>query len=261
MSSLRSSLRDTARRAGLHLHTDRSLPTGVDWLHDIVRSGRLGAAPLVFDVGANVGQTVHAVLDRLPAARIHAFEPFDSPRRALQALAADRPGVQVVPLALGAAPGVLQVRPRAQSVLNSLLDARNANGADKADRADGADGAGDPGESIRIETLAGYCAERSITSIDVLKTDTEGYDLHVLRGAEPLLRAGRIAFVYAEVSFEPGNTQNTPGLPLMEWMLGCGYRFLGLYETWPLHHFEPPNLFCNALFASRGGAGTGEGRA
>ena len=29
------------------------------------------------------------------------------------------------------------------------------------------------------------------------------------------------------------------------------YRFLGLYEIYPLHHFDEPNLFCNALFVGR----------
>jgi hypothetical protein len=37
---------------------------------------------------------------------------------------------------------------------------------------------------------------------------------------------------------------------VFEHLQARGYRFLGLYETYPLHHFTAPNLFCNALFVA-----------
>jgi hypothetical protein len=106
-------------------------------------------------------------------------------------------------------------------------------------------------ETIRIDTVDRYCEQQGLDQVHVLKTDTEGYDLQVLQGAQSSLRQQRITFVYVEVSFEKGNTQNTPFRPVFEFLSDLDYRFLGLYETYPLHHFASPNLFCNALFMGR----------
>jgi FkbM family methyltransferase len=241
-TAVREMTRRTLRRWGLHAYTDRSLPPGVDWLHDIARSGVLPSSPLCFDVGANVGQTVIALRERFPAAVVHSFEPFAQPFDTLRTLCAGLPRTHARQLALGDTPGRMQAQSRAQSVFNSLLTATPADEPSSAHA---------HGEHIEIETLDRYCAAHGIAHIDLLKTDTEGFDLHVLRGGCSLFDRAAVTFVYAEVSFDRGNRQNTPAAPLFDWMLSKDYCCLGLYETYPLHRFAEPNLFCNALFVSR----------
>ncbi len=234
-------IKRTASRLGVHLYSEASLPTGVHWLHDIRRSGRVGVRPTCFDVGANVGQTVIELRRSWPDAVIHAFEPFAQPRAELLAMASGLPHVTPIALALGATPGTLQVQPRERSVLNSLVPDPASASASTRDA-----------ETIHIETLDRYCSQHAIDAIDVLKTDTEGYDLDVLRGADRMLAAQCVEFVYVEVSFLRENRQNTAFQPVFDLLTGHHrYRFLGLYETYPLHHFDEPNLFCNALFVSR----------
>ena len=223
---------------GGHVFSDSSLPTGVHWLLDIRRGAFVGARPLCLDIGANVGQTVLEFRRHLPGSIIHAFEPFALPYADLAALCAGLEGVTPRPVAMGDQAGSLQVRPREQSVLNSLLRR-------------GADDAGAGSETIRIDTVDRYCAEHAIGHVDVLKTDTEGYDLQVLQGAAEMLRAQRVGVVYTEVTFQRDNRQNTPFQPVFDWLSALDYCFLGLYETYPLHRFAEPNLFCNALFVSR----------
>lgn len=236
--AMKQLLKRSAAARGVHLHTDASLPTGVNWLHDVRRSGLLGPAPQFFDVGANTGQTVSEIVSAFPDAMVHAFEPFADPFARLSALCTNLPRVTPVQLALGAEPGVLQVQPREKSVLNSLLPQTGAVGT-------GAH------ETIRVDTVDNFCRTRGLGPIDVLKSDTEGYDLEVLRGAQAMLSAHDVVFVYLEVSFHRGNRQNTAFQPAFTLLTDLGYRFLGLYETYSLHHFEEPNLFCNALFLSR----------
>ena len=232
-------LKEAARRLGVYLHTDASLPTGVDWLHDIRRSGLVGSAPTCFDVGANVGQTVIELKRSWPDARIHAFEPFSQPRVELASVASRLQGVTTVAVALGAEPGSAQVQPREMSVRNSLLSSS-------------ASPSSAPAETIRIETADRYAEAHRIERVDVFKTDTEGYDLAVLRGADRLLAAQRVTFVHVEVTFLPENACNTAFQPIFDLLsVHHRYRFLRLYETYPLHHFDEPNLFCNALFVAR----------
>ena len=226
---------------GAHVYTRRSLPTGVDWLLDIRRSRILGPRPLCFDVGANVGQTVFELRSSWPGCEVHAFEPFAQPLAALRRATLGLAGVTPVPLALGEVAEERRVWPREKSVLNSLAQhpQHHTNEALL------------PFETVHVQTLDSYCAQRHIQRIDVLKTDTEGHDLQVLRGARQMFQARAIGFVYCEVSFLPGNLQNTPFQPVFDWLSGQDCAFLGLYETYPLHHFEEPNVFCNALFVSR----------
>lgn len=240
---LKTALKDWLRRAGLHLFTDGSLPPGVDWLADLKRLGVPPSATF-FDVGANVGQTVFEVRDAFPGARVVAFEPFPEPFATLRERTAKLKDASVFPLALGASAGTLEVQARERSVLNSLVGAAAAT----------ATGSPRPnGISIPVETLDGFCAAQGFDAVDVLKTDTEGYDLEVLKGAEGMLTAGRVRFVYTEVTFFEGNRQNSPFVPIFNHLSARNYHFLGLYEIYSMHHFSEPNFFCNALFVHRGG--------
>ena len=45
-----------------------------------------------------------------------------------------------------------------------------------------------------------FCLEKKINNIDVLKIDTEGNELNVLKGAENLLKQNKINIIYTEIS-------------------------------------------------------------
>ena len=55
---------------------------------------------------------------------------------------------------------------------------------------------------VHLITLDDYCRRAGIDRVDVLKTDTQGYDLEVLKGAERLFQARRISVVHVEVMFD-----------------------------------------------------------
>jgi hypothetical protein len=147
--------------------------------------------------------------------------------------------VQPYRIALGAKSGSVRVHAVPGSVLNSLIPGESASSV--SDRI----------EEVEVETLDSFCEQHRVETIDVLKTDTEGYDLEVLKGAESLLNQGRIHFVYSEVTFAPENKQNTQFFPVYEFLTHKGFRFLGLYETYALHFYREKLSFCNALFVNR----------
>ena len=55
---------------------------------------------------------------------------------------------------------------------------------------------------MNVITLDDYCRSAGIDRVDVLKTDTQGYDLEVLKGAERLFQDRRISVVHVEVTFD-----------------------------------------------------------
>jgi FkbM family methyltransferase len=55
-------------------------------------------------------------------------------------------------------------------------------------------------QTVPALTLDGYCEEHEIERIDLLKLDVEGAEVEALRGADRLLREGRISCIVFEVS-------------------------------------------------------------
>ena len=54
--------------------------------------------------------------------------------------------------------------------------------------------------SVQTQTLDNFCLEKKINNIDVLKIDTEGNELNVLKGAKKLLEQNKINAIYTEIS-------------------------------------------------------------
>lgn len=91
---------------------------------------------------------------------------------------------------------------------------------------------------------------KNLDAIDVLKVDTEGFDLEVLKGAVNLLAAGLIRFIY----FEFNEILNREGVfggalaPIAELITPYGYRFVATYNDYVVTEGEMFGV-SNALFA------------
>jgi FkbM family methyltransferase len=217
---------------------------------------RLGSDPLrdiryilgptirtVFDVGANEGQTIRRFSQAFPEADIYSFEPDPATFRRLAAAAAGLPRVRAFNAALGREPGEAQLFRFGFDETNSLLP--TAAGAESfvAD-------AGLLRESgtvaVKVTTVDSVCEESGISRIDLLKIDTQGYEVEVLRGARRILSSGAVALVYAEVCF----VRYYEGQPLFQdvyaLLYELGFRLVGLYESGFLTHVY--QVGGNALF-------------
>ena len=101
---------------------------------------------------------------------------------------------------------------------------------------------------VSVITLDDYCSELGIERVDLLKSDTQGYDLEVLKGAEALLRSGRVGLVYTEVIF----SEQYEGLPgfdvLYRFLVDCDMRLVALYNY---ANVDRVANWCDALFAAR----------
>jgi FkbM family methyltransferase len=236
VASLKNFTRQSLRRLGLHLFTEGSLPRGVDVYADLRRLPGGFLVQTVFDVGANIGQTSRSLSEVYPSAQIFAFEPFKSTFEKLQENTRHLPTVQAYQVALGRKEESLLIKGDPGSVFNSLRT------EDKVEKPSSL------AETIHVRSLDAFCLEKGVGTIDLLKTDTEGYDLEVLAGADEKLRSGQIRAVYCEIAFDPRNKQNTQFFPVYEFLVSRGFRFYGLYDTYFFHIHPPEKAFCDALF-------------
>ena len=215
---------------------------GTDHLKD-ARKILQGRIETVFDIGGNVGQTVRAFLPAFPNARIYSFEPDPGTFEQLQAAVKGEPRVSAVCAALGREPGNAQLHRFRMDQTNSLLP--KAVGAEQYvyDK-EYLEAAGVI--SVPVSTVADFCQQQGIARIDVLKIDTQGYELEVLNGARQLLTSGSISLIYLEVCFVPYYEGQPLFQDIYKFLYESGYRLVGLYESGFLTHCY--QVGGNALF-------------
>lgn len=205
---------------------ERLLQLNYKWL-PFVPNGRLlaldlkraGVRPLVIlDVGANIGQTAVALHRYFPGSRILCFEPVASTYRELVANTKKISGISCFQLALGDRCGEsLIFKSPSYSGIASLQGA----GAPQFDHS----------ETISLATGESICRSAALTMIDLLKIDTEGYELPVLKGFGQIL-ATRVKFIYIEVGFVPGDPFKTSIVELLNYLTGRGFITTAFYNPY-----------------------------
>lgn len=194
---------------------------------------------VIMDVGANVGQSALRFASQFPQSTIYALEPFQAAFEALCLNLKSFPNVRPFRLAAGSQNGPRSAlrNEEVASQVNSLVDHRQAMLADKG-----------TAETIELVTLDDFCHQNGIASIDLLKTDTEGYDLEVLKGGTKLLDQGRIKAIICEVGVS-GDFCHTNLFEAAEFLKLYQLEAAGFYETDFL--FDGRFSHTNALFVHR----------
>ena len=197
----------------------------------------------VFDVGANVGQFATETLRGLPGATVYSFEPHPGAFAELSRLSG--PQLKTHELALAAEPGEATLYVYGSETETSLINSLTPNA--RFPQKFGFE----PHEvKVRCATVDAFCQEAGIERIDLLKVDTEGFDLVVLRGAERMLREGRVRFVYVEFNdlFARAGTTGGALVPIAEYLDPFGFSYLCTYTDFVLYEGRV-SVCANALFS------------
>jgi hypothetical protein len=92
--------------------------------------------------------------------------------------------------------------------------------------------------------------EQRVNRIDLLKIDTEGFEINVLKGGHQMLSTGNVAAILCEVALSKKNPRNTQLHDLIDHLEPLGYFFVGLYDT-NINHFREGLAYSNALFVRK----------
>jgi FkbM family methyltransferase len=203
---------------------------------DIERSGC--RVSVVFDVGANVGQSADKFGAAFPNAHIHSFEPASGTFLTLTRHVTGRANVSCHHLALGSSDGrttlYLTGASDVNSVTNSLMRPPNSVGE----------------ETVELRTIDSFASEHGIPRIDLLKIDAEGADLEVLVGARTMLASQKVAFVLTEVGFHPGDARHVLFDDVRSYLLPLGFSVFGIYDQQPEWSGEQRLRFANVCFSN-----------
>jgi FkbM family methyltransferase len=147
-------------------------------------------APLIFDVGANRGQSIDRFRRTFARPVVHAFEPGRDTFAELQRRTARVPDLLVNNVAAGARAERRTFMENESDDMSSFLElSADAWGVVKRRY------------PVEVITIDDYCAARGIESIDILKTDTQGFDFEVIKGAQRMIDRRAVHLIYTEIIF------------------------------------------------------------
>lgn len=230
-------------RFGYYLHSAKTMPVGTDYATDLIQKINL-KPKVIFDIGANIGQTAEFYREIFPNAEIYSFEPIPATFNELTKRCGDMFGVKLFNLAFGESTESRKIKivKDKASVINSINDdfqhdlEKSENGYDEVE--------------ISIETLDNFLELNAIKSIDLLKIDTEGFEIPVLKGAQKLLESGKVAAIICEAGFMRTNTRNTYIGDINDVLESHGYALFGVYEMGHLG-FKKGIHYGNLLYISK----------
>ena len=189
---------------------------------------------IIFDVGSNIGQSLHTYKKRMRQAKIHSFEP--SPRTFDVLKVATKRYSQIIynNVGVGAENQTSKFYENSNSDLSSFLEPK-----------DKIWGKLDLISDIDTITLDKYMEDHSISIIDFLKIDAQGFEYEILKGADNALENGKIKLIQFEIIL--GELyENLPRMDiLIKYMLDRNYKLVAVYG---FHNKNISAQWTDALF-------------
>ncbi|MCX7771312.1 MAG: FkbM family methyltransferase [Proteobacteria bacterium] len=180
---------------------------------------------IIFDVGANRGQTTQIYLEAFPKSTVYCFEPFEEVFNFLKNKFSNNKNVFLLPYAITNKSGFQNFYINENDETNSLLP-RIKEGRRYYSKKAG------PKTEIKVQTITidDFVINNKIPKIDILKLDIQGGELLALEGATNTLRDGKISLIYTEVFFVP-HYENSPLFNhICNFLERFGYSLFNIYN-------------------------------
>lgn len=203
-------------------------------------SSRLAAhsAPLIVDIGANVGWHAIRLALQQPHARLVAFEPNDVAATALETnlrLNHLEDRIHVERQAVADSPGMRELLECDDDAYSSMLETGRSPVRVR--------------RQVAVTTLDRFVEERNLSEIALIKIDVEGLEWEVVQGAVVTLRRLKPDLF---VEIDERNRASPSGPDLIRALLGYGYRAF-VFRDGKLYAAEPDEYkfwFYNYFFTA-----------
>ncbi len=207
----------------------RSLDAWERWHDPVVRAAVERVLPhlpergVFLDIGANVGLFAKHLTEARPHARGILFEPVAAYYRRCTERFAGQPNVRVVHAALGDEDRTATIykaahNPGANSLMEDIMFDRRPNSMVSEHTQI------DP-EDVQLRHASRWLEAEGIEHVDLIKSDTEGYDFAVLRGLVPWLeRTGCRPAILVELLDEGYHPRRDEQRAALAELVRLGYR-------------------------------------
>jgi FkbM family methyltransferase len=210
---------------------------GVSPFSDMQRFVSAPSAPMILDVGANEGQSIARFKKTFPSSIIHSFEPGRVAFQRLSEGAQAYTGVHLWNCAVGASAGKRVFFENTNTDMSSFFTLSSAGWGQVE------------GESlVEMTTIDEFLKTNGIEKVDILKSDTQGYDYEVLKGAEEAMQASRIGLIYFEFIFSDMYEKLPPFDRVFRHLIDRNFALVSMYD---FRHQNELASFADMLFVNR----------
>jgi FkbM family methyltransferase len=175
----------------------------------------------VVDVGANKGQFAAFIRTRFPKVCVVSFEPLAQPAAILESVFEGDALLRVVNAAIGVRRGRQVMNVTEHDDSSSLLDVGKAQQAEFGTKVI-------ERREIICGPLSDFIAPEEFGARNLLKIDTQGYELEVLKGSEDLLE--RFSVIYCELSYIELYKGQPLASEVISYLLEKGFRLAGVFN-------------------------------
>jgi FkbM family methyltransferase len=200
-------------------------------------------SPICFDVGANEGQTIAMFERTFLEPVVFAFEPNTSLASILRQRYRERKNITVLDFGLGAHEEQRVFHNYDNSTLGSFLELEEHASRDLLRTTKLSDSV------VAVRTVDSFLSEAGVTQLDILKCDTQGFDLEVLKGASTAMARGRVDVVQVELNFARIYHNQGPATKICELLHEHNFDLVDFYEKSRRHNRIQ---WCTAIFLKRG---------
>ena len=219
----KNSIRFVLNRFNLRIHhVPKNKITGFNLGEDLQKI-ITQTSPVCLDVGANIGQTIKLFETIFESPLIYSFEPSKKIFEKLKA-GFSSPQTRLYNYALGKEITRKEFINYEQSTMSSFLELSSSDenrfrNMQVIDR-----------EEVEVKTVDWFLEQENISSVDILKIDTQGFDIEVLRGAIHSFEKGIIRNVIIEINFiQMYNGQGT-AQDISQFLADYGLHLVDYYE-------------------------------
>ena len=201
---------------------------------------------IAFDIGANLGQTTIEFANAFKKSLIYSFEPDPAAFLELEKKVKTYPNIKTYNVGFGDKNGKIQMNINKGSGGNSILSV-----SDKINAFASGDWTERIGQTdVEITTLNSFCEANHIDRIDLIKIDTQGYEINILKGGGKVLSPTFTKVVYIEVLFVELYKEQAYFIDVFKILTERGYKLVGIYNKF--YSEERPHflLWCDAIFVS-----------
>lgn len=174
---------------------------------------------LIVDVGANRGQFSLASRHFRPNAKIIAFEPLASAAEVYRSVFTHDPKTTLHQTALGPVAGRATMQRSGSEDSSSLLPI----GEMMSELYPGTEAVGT--EEVAVAPLTDFVTDADLSGCSMLKIDVQGFEIEVLKSAEPLL--AKFDRLYVEASFVPFYDSQPLAHEVIAYLQTQGFRLAG----------------------------------
>lgn len=209
----------------------RKVPKNIDKTFDEIHQILNNAEnPIIFDVGANEGQSIKRFRNIFPNSIIHSFEPLPREFKMLQEnYTSDNTFLSNVALGAIEEKRKFYVNYRSHSSSFTKLNLDSAGNKKESEQyGRSPENFIDEEIQVDISTLDGYVRKNNITKIDILKIDTQGFEDEVLKGAENALKSKIISTIELELLVGDNYEKRVTFLDVEKYLIPYGYRLYAI---------------------------------